>query len=203
MIPLLLITAASGMASPSVVDAERSYAQMAQSMGQWTAFRTTAAPQAIIFVPDPVNAATWLRGKTDPQVAVKWQPAEAFVACDGKTAATTGPWQRPTSSGYFTTIWSRSDGKWQWALDFGDALEKTPGPAPTRVPVRRASCAAVGAAKPPLPSHAAKSGAGSSEDHSLQWLWQVEADGARHLLVFLWNGKMFKTVIDKTITAAS
>src|SRR5206468_9350366 len=117
VISIALIFAAASLSSPSVVEAERAYAAMAQKDGQWTAFRATAAPRAVLFVPDPVDAASWLQGKKDPPTAVKWQPAAAFVACDGKAAVTTGPWQRPISVGYFTTIWSRPGTTWRWNVD--------------------------------------------------------------------------------------
>jgi hypothetical protein len=198
---MLVAAAATGISSPSIVDAERAYAQMAQRLGQWSAFRATAAPGAILFVPDPVDAKTWLDGKEDPPVSVRWQPARAFIACDGLAAATTGPWQRPTSVGYFATIWSRSHGKWRWNVDFGDALEKPLPSPPKSVPVRRASCKSVTEGKMPRRAQSAKASSGSSPDQSLQWNWRVEGDGSRHLLVNLWDGKRFETVIDKIIPA--
>jgi hypothetical protein len=199
MIPLLLLATAAGLNSPSVVDAERAYAAMAQSAGQWTAFRATAASGAVMFVPDPVNAIAWLQGKKDPAVAVKWQPSAAFVACDGEMAVTTGPWQRPTSVGYFVTIWSRAAALWRWNVDFGAALDQALPPAPQNLPVTRASCRPVRRRTPPKLPSAAKAGAGSSADHSLQWTWRIEPNGSRHLLAYLWNGRSFDTVIDRTI----
>src|SRR5438309_4389081 len=127
------------MSSPSVVDAERAYAAMAERKGQWTAFRATAAPGAILFVPDPADAADFLKDRKDPPVAVKWQPSQSFVSCDRSTGANLGPWQRPTSVGYFATIWSRTRGAWPWNVDFGDALDRAMPAAPAKVPARRAS----------------------------------------------------------------
>jgi hypothetical protein len=199
MISIVLIAAVSGMSSASIVAAERAYAEMAQRMGQWTAFRATAAPGAVMFVPEPVEAANWLDRREDPPVAVKWQPSAAFVACDGKAAATLGPWQRPTSVGYFTTLWSRSGAKWQWDVDFGDALGKALPPAPRRVPVRRASCKPAEPGKLPRLGGGAKSARGSSPDRTLEWTWRVEPDGSRHLLVYLWNGRGYDPVIDRSI----
>jgi hypothetical protein len=199
MFPLLL--AAVSMSSPSVVDAERAYAAMAQEKGQWTAFRTTAAPGAVMFVPDPVDAAEFLKDRKDPPVAVKWQPSESYVSCDGRTGANLGPWQRPKSVGYFATVWSRMGKSWRWNLDFGNALDAAMPAAPAKVRVRRASCrTAKPALLPKLPA-VDKSGSGSSRDHSLEWTWRVEKAGARHLLVYLWNGRRYDTVIDRTIGA--
>lgn len=201
MIPLFVLAPVS-MSSPSVVDAERAYAAMAQEKGQWTAFRTTAAPGATMFVPDPVDAAEFLKGRKDPAVAVKWQPAESYVSCDGRTGANLGPWQRPNSVGYFTTVWTRSNKSWQWNVDFGNALDKAMPEAPAKVSVRRASCRTAKPALLPKLATATKSGGGSSRDHSLEWTWRVEKDGSRHILVYLWNGRAYDTVIDRSIAAS-
>jgi hypothetical protein len=193
---ILLLLAAVSMSSPSPVDAERAYAAMAQEKGQWTAFRTTAAPGAVMFAPDPVDAAAFLKGRTDPSVSVNWQPAQSYLSCDGKTAANIGPWQGRQHVGYFTTIWSRMGGSWRWDIDFGDVLASAIA-APAKVSVRRASCRAAKPALLPRLAAADKSGRGSSADHSLEWTWRVEKRGTRHLLVYLWNGRSYDTVIDR------
>ena len=200
MIALLL--AAESMSSPSVVDAERAYAAMAQKIGQWTAFRATAAPNATMFVPDPVPAADFLKDRNDPPVAVKWQPSQSYLSCDGRTGANLGPWQRPASVGYFVTVWTRYGKTWRWDVDFGDALDKAMPAAPKTVPVRRASCRWAKLSLLPTLDPVEKSGSGSSGDHSLAWIWRVEKGGARHMLVYLWNGRRYDTVIDRTIAAS-
>lgn len=197
----LLLLAAVSMSSPSVVDAERAYAAMAQEKGQWTAFRATAAPGAIMFVPDPVDAAEFLNNRKDPAVAVKWQPAQSYLSCDGKTGANLGPWQRPNSVGYFTTVWTRSGGAWRWNVDFGDGLKAAMAAAPAKLTPRRASCRLAKPALLPKLAAVDKSGSGSSADHSLEWTWRVEKNGSRHFLVYLWNGRGYDMVIDRTIAA--
>ena len=105
---MLATILALAAASPTVIDAERAFAQMAQDKGQWTAFRATAAPDAVMFVPQPVKAQAWLKDKKDPPKAIRWQPTHAWVSCDDKTAVDTGNWQRPDGTvGFFTTIWQR------------------------------------------------------------------------------------------------
>lgn len=198
---MLLLLAAVSMSSPSVVDAERAYAAMAQEKGQWTAFRATAAPGAIMFVPDPVDAAEFLNNRKDPAVAVKWQPAQSYLSCDGKTGANLGPWQRPNSVGYFTTVWTRSEGAWRWNVDFGDGLKAAMAAAPAKLTPRRASCRLAKPALLPKLAAVDKSGSGSSADHSLEWTWRVEKNGSRHFLVYLWNGRGYDMVIDRTIAA--
>jgi hypothetical protein len=50
----------------TAIDAERAFAAMAQTGGQWSAFRDFAAPDGTRFVPDAVNARQFLEGRTDP-----------------------------------------------------------------------------------------------------------------------------------------
>lgn len=198
---MFALLAAVSMSSPSVVDAERAYAAMAEEKGQWTAFRATAAPGAVMFVPDPVDAAEFLKGRKDPAIAVKWQPAQSFVSCDGKTGANLGPWQRPDSVGYFTTVWTRSGGAWRWNVDFGDSLKVAMPAASTKLAPRRASCRAAKPALLPKLAAVERSGRGFSADHSLEWTWRVEKDRSRHFIVYLWNGRRYDTVIDRKIAA--
>lgn len=118
-------TAVDAGPAQSAVDAERAFAADAHKLGQWTAFRKWAADDALIFVPQPVNAQKWLKDRKDPPVAVFWWPGRSYVSCDGSHAVNTGPWVREwgKSVGYFTTVWQRqSDGGWKWTYDAGDAL---------------------------------------------------------------------------------
>lgn len=113
-------------AAPSVIAAERAFASRAQSEGQWTAFRATAGPDAIMFAPDRVGAHQFLeRFTSDPAVAVMWWPGRVWVSCDGTLAVTTGPWVRNggTKVGSFTTVWRREPGEaWRWVYDNGREL---------------------------------------------------------------------------------
>ena len=48
-------------ASPGLIVArELAFARAAREDGQWTAFRAFAADDAVMFVPEPVNARDWL-----------------------------------------------------------------------------------------------------------------------------------------------
>ncbi|HEV7233740.1 MAG TPA: hypothetical protein VGN36_05800, partial [Sphingorhabdus sp.] len=79
------------IANPSaVIAAEIAFNRLAQEKGQWTAFRETAAKEALMFLPQPTLVQDWLKGRADPPVSVKWQPHKAFMSCDGKTGVTTG-----------------------------------------------------------------------------------------------------------------
>lgn len=180
-------------ANPSaVVKAELAFARLAQEKGQWTAFRETADKDAVMFVPEAVNAQAWLRKRADPPRAVAWQPYRIFVSCDGSYAASSGPWAQPDGrSGTFTTIWRRQrDGSFKWLLDFGSDT-RLPLPDDPIIEGKVADCGARGAGARPLMeggehdkrSHKDKwepvriaippppSGEGQSDDGSLRWRW--------------------------------
>ena len=190
------------IASPSAVIAEEiAFNRLAQEKGQWTAFRHTAAKEATMFVPQPVDAQTWLKGRADPVQSVKWQPHKAFMSCDGKTGVTTGAALWPNGkAGYFTTVWqlfqrSPDDpGEWRWVLDHGDLID-SPREAPEFIETRVASCKGQPPAALIAPAEGAKMKAGLSRDQSLSYTWVVQTDGARTLEVKLWNGTTADAVI--------
>jgi hypothetical protein len=191
-------------ANPSaVVAAEIAFNRLAQEKGQWTAFRETAAKDAVMFVPQQVNARDWLKGRKDPPKSVTWQPHNIFVSCSGDLGASTGAWQRPDGSvGYFTTIWRRDEkkGTWTWILDHGDTLA-SPRAAPEMIAARVAKCRRD---RPSAPPPGAKPpGKGERPvpppDESLRWTASVAADGSRTVQVLLWNGAAYETVIDDRV----
>ena len=205
MLAAILLAAA---ALQSAVDAERAFAAMAQTEGQWTAFRAYAAPEAVMFVPEAVNAREWLAGREDPPIPVMWWPGRAIVSCDGNMAVTTGPWVRAGGSlrGYFTTVWQRqADGSWKWLIDHGDVL-KIPRAALDDVPVRNPVCGK------PIPPTVWTNLAGRvrqkdfdhrlSDDRSLKWGWVVRPDGSRSISVGLWNGRGYDPVLVDEVAAA-
>ncbi len=202
MILALLLVAAPQTA----VEAEREFAAMAQTKGLWTAFRATAADDAVMFVPDEVDAQTWLKDRKDPLLGYMWWPAKAFIACDGKTAATTGPSVLGKTRGYFTTIWeAQADGSWKWILDHGDGLIK-PVAAGEKVIVRRASCRNQPPVAPPGAPAAGNILIGPaksyvSRDRTLTWDYAVGTAGDRRVRVFVWNGRSYETVIDDRVLA--
>jgi hypothetical protein len=196
MIAALLLAAA---APPSAIDAERAFAADAQKLGQWTAFRKYATDDALMFIPQPTNAQTFLKERKDPPVSVFWWPGQSYVSCDGNTAVNTGPWVREwgKSVGYFTTVWQRqADGNWKWIYDGGDSLtlpraeggDIKPLIASCKTKAGKASYSWMAA---PAPATAE----GRSKDGTLYWSWMVEQSGARQLVVQLWMGDKFLTVI--------
>jgi len=193
MIIALLLAAAS----PSAIDAERAFAADAQKNGQWTAFRHFAAPDAVMFVPDRVNAQTWLKDRTDPPASVFWWPGRSYVSCDGSVAVNTGPWVRGygRSVGYFTTVWVRqADGGWKWIYDGGDAEKFARGEGGDIAPFV-ASCKG-------RPSGVIQATSQHSKDQTLAWLVNLGPRGQRRLRVYQWNGARYQMVIEDKVAAS-
>jgi hypothetical protein len=210
VLPLLAGCAGSGddirnrplAANPSAfIAAEMSFARLAQDKGQWTAFRETSAPEAVMFVPQRVKARDWLKGQKDPATAVKWQPHAVYVSCDGNAGATTGAWQNGAENGYFTTVWIRdAKGRFSWILDHGDTLS-SPREAPDFIASKQAAC---GTRPDRIGAGAAEAGAEKTDtwsDTTLQWSSIVHTDGSRRVTIRLWDGSSMATVIDDQVAA--
>src|SRR4051812_40690210 len=197
----------------TAVDAERAFAADAKRIGQWTAFRKYADKDAVMFTPQAVWVRDFLANRKDPPKTIRWAPAHSFISCDGRIAVNTGPWWGADGlhHGYFTTVWQRTGGAWQWVYD-GGAAESGPLPAaPRSAHVHRASCQtkAPGAPIPPPPALTAKqarttpedNGRGQSADRTLGWDWKVEKNGARKLRVYQWTGVRYAQVIFNDVPA--
>lgn len=186
----------------SVIAAEIAFNRLAQEKGQWTAFRETAADDAIMFTPQKVNAREWLKKRADPPRSVSWAPSMVYVSCDGNVAASTGGWTRPDGSvGYFTTIWRRDKkGAWKWVLDHGDTLASA-RKKPDFLTGKVATCKR---GERPAPPPGAKPGEGPPppQDESLLWTADVAADNSRRVTVKMWTGDAYETVIDDRVAAS-
>ena len=201
-----------GYANPSAVIAtEIAFARLAQEKGQWTAFRSTATKDAVMFVPQAAYAQDFLKGKADPAKAVAWQPHQVWSSCDGTLAITRGAWQAPGgTTGYFTTVWQRQkDGKYKWVLDQGDELAM-PMDAPDMIVAKVADCPAgyrpERAPKPrdfkgKLPALDPAHLAGRSFDGTLSWDVTVTPAGARRFVVSMTADGKPTTVQDLQVEA--
>ncbi|MPT49155.1 MAG: hypothetical protein E2598_12185 [Sphingobium sp.] len=196
----------------SIFAADIAFSRMAREQGQWTAFRKTAADDAVIAVQRPELAANWLKGKQDPPQAVKWQAHRAYVSCDGRLGATTGAWQGPDGAqGYFTTVWRRDKkGEWKWVFDHWDRL-MTPRDSVEALEGHVANCKNLPGRRGPgadiMPSPDDRK---SSKDHkaeappldeSLRWSYDIGTDGSRHVRISLWNGSGYDMVIEDKVGA--
>lgn len=194
MLPMTLVAAQD---PETAIDAERAFNRSAQTEGQWTAFRKFAAPDATMFVPQPVNAQEWLKDRKDPAKSVEWWPTANYVSCSGKVAVNTGGWVRADGSvGYFSTLWiQQDDGSWKWELDSGDALAAA-RPRPAQPTVVRASCGG----KPEIDmggclSDDVSMGCYAASDQSLQARW-TRTSGQRTFSVAIWNGHGWQEVLN-------
>ena len=197
-------------ANPSkVIATELAFARAAQDKGQWTAFAEFATDDAVMFVPEAVNAQAWLMGRGNPPQAVRWQPHQVWSSCDGSLAVTRGAWQRADGSvGYFTTVWQRQakekDG-YRWVLDQGDALAE-PLAAPEMIGAKVAECprpmqhdAVI--LEPPQCTAQGCSGGGRSGDDTLEFRYQTQPDGARTFRVLLRTGAELEEVLLSEVAA--
>lgn len=186
-------------ADPSaVIAAELAFARLAQEKGQWTAFIETSTDDAVMFVPQAVNAHQWLRQQTNPAQAVKWQPHQVWSSCDGTLAVTKGAWQRPNGVGYFTTVWQRQkNGDYKWVLDQGDGLKEAL-PAPEMIAGQVAECSK--ASPPDIPAAEGRT-VGWSKDKTLQWIVEVEPDSSRSFKVHRWDGNGYEEVLRSDVAA--
>jgi hypothetical protein len=213
LLAALALTACSGQGRPrgpelplaanpsAVIAAELAFARLAQEKGQWTAFSQYAADDAVMFVPEPVNARQWLKKQTNPAQAVKWQPHQVWSSCDGTLAVTKGAWQQPNGTvGYFTTVWERHrNGEYKWVMDQGDALAQ-PLTEPEMIGATVADCSA-----PPAEAIAAippaKLVEGRSKDGTLWWHVTVSPDQSRSVTVSYWDGSGWKDAINERVAA--
>lgn len=190
------------IANPSaIIASDIGFNQLAQQKGQWTAFRETAAKDAILFAPQPAAALGWLKGKADPAASLNWRPHKAFMSCDGKTGVTTGAWERPDGTvGYFTTVWqfveknARGDGEWKWVLHHHATLT-APRVPKEMIETKVASCSGQAPATLAPPSDGKIEKSGYAGDQSLRYSYIVQPNGARTVEIKLWNGAATETVI--------
>ncbi|RST29679.1 hypothetical protein HMF7854_01680 [Sphingomonas ginkgonis] len=216
MILAPLLAVGLGAAAPDPVSVERAFAADARKLGQWTAFRSYAAPNAVMFVPQQVEADRYLRGRADPPSPLSWQPVVSFQSCDGSLAIDQGPWQDSGSRlGRFTTVWLRAETsagrRWMWVYDGGETLTR-PLARAARAVGRRASCTALPANVPdadsreqgflpppdaPMPTAQAH----HSADYSLRYAYWSDASGRRTFRAWLWKGRAWQLIIDQKIAA--
>jgi hypothetical protein len=187
----MILALLAAAAVPPVEQAERAFASMAQTKGQWTAFRAFAAPDAQMMIEGPQPAAPFLHDRKDPPVAVMWWPAHTVTSCDGTLAFSTGPWRRKggLTMGHYLTIWRHDAAGWRWIYD-GGAEDHSPSLAGDKVRSLRASCGRM--AKMPVRSQHEEVG-GASRDGSLQWsLISLERQHYA-LSIYYWTTRGWKT----------
>lgn len=118
----------------TLIESERAFARLSVERGIGVAFSSYAAPDAVVFRPEPVDLATWLEANPAPDGTLDWRPELAGLAASGDLGWTTGPWRLDTGGGTFhgtyLTLWRlQPDGTWKWEIDIGISHpEPPPGP---------------------------------------------------------------------------
>ncbi|MEO1969257.1 MAG: hypothetical protein ABGW87_11155 [Sphingomonadaceae bacterium] len=178
-----------------VVATEIAFAREAKEQGQWKAFRDYAAKDAVMFVPQPVNARDWLKDRKDPAQAVDWDAYQVWSSCDGSLAVTRGGWTGPDGThGVFTTVWRRQKkGEYLWELDQGEPTSE-PLKAPEFLDGNIADCPL---GRDPRQRGAQPAVANTSNDGTLRYDWTVSPDGkTRHFEVWMASGGTMKSVLN-------
>jgi ketosteroid isomerase-like protein len=122
-----------------VAEAERAFAALAEAKGISTAFKTYAADEGIMFVPDPRPAKAFFEKQGEAPGTLRWWPVYAGIAQSGDLGFSTGPYVSENDGrkghGWFFTVWRRqADGSWRWLLDHGTpTAEASPLEADTPV----------------------------------------------------------------------
>lgn len=206
--------------SSAILVADIAMARLAQDKGQWTAFRETAAPDAVTLMAGAVLAADWLKGRADPAQATRWQAKRLFISCDGRTGAASGVLQFPDGpAGIYTSVWQNLEkprakkSKWRWVFNHG-AVAASPVANDDMISSRTAVCTGdpkallAGVQMGALPKDAdiaapGASGARASADGTMVWRWQVRADNSRLVTIELWNGSAFDVVVRDDVPAGA
>ena len=192
-----------------VVAAELNFDRAARDKGRWTGAAESAAPGAVMFVPQPVKAREWLKGRANPAQAPSRQPTHIWSSCDGTLALSQGVWQGADGKGgSFATLWQRQkDGAYKWVLDQRDVLASIP-PQPDMVGADVADCpprAPEMAEKPPAAPTVKPAELkvedllrGEAQDGTLRWDTASGATG-RELHVFMKQNGAMREVLSAKI----
>ena len=111
-----------------MVDAEHAFAQLAADKDTRTAFLANMTSDAVVFVPDQINAKSFWEARTANKSLLSWAPNFADISSNGILGYTTGNWEfrakgkddTPSAFGDFITLWLRQpDGRYKWVVDIG------------------------------------------------------------------------------------
>ncbi|MDH4037219.1 MAG: nuclear transport factor 2 family protein [Candidatus Krumholzibacteria bacterium] len=135
---MLMSTTAGDPAMPppvaSLVEAERAFAKMAETVSVRDAFLANLADGALLFNPGPVDGRALYEGRAPSAVLLAWQPVYAEIAASADFGFTTGPWSfspdresDPVAFGHFVSVWKKpAGGSWKVAVDIGIGHERMP-----------------------------------------------------------------------------
>lgn len=133
---ILLSTAIFGQAQADltkVVETEKAFAKLAEEKGTKAAFLANLSNDAVLFLPDQVNAKEYWLNRAESKALLSWAPNFADVSANGLLGYTTGNWEfrpngkgdTPSAYGEFITVWQRQpDGPYKFVVDIGVGHEK-------------------------------------------------------------------------------
>jgi hypothetical protein len=110
----------------SLVEAEKSFSDMAVKSGTRAAFNAFAAPEALSFMPNPTNSREFYNVQPDMKT-LSWFSVYGRVSKSGDWGFTTGRFEQAgEQKGYgdFLSVWKVINGKWAVVLDIGASHNK-------------------------------------------------------------------------------
>lgn len=197
-----------GYANPSALIADEiALSQLAREKGQWKALRDTAAPGAVMFVPEKVNADKWLKGRKSPPAAAKWAPYRVWMSCDGSFGVVEGGRTENGASSHYAAVWQhQKDGGYKWLIRraIGQA---GPVKAPDMLSATVADCdkahrrrdSATRQAQPSQPAAVVEAQSGYSTDRTLHWRSGKDAAGIPRILVQIRQGGQMRSVLGQQL----
>lgn len=110
----------------AMVATERAFSNLSKEKGIKDSFATYIEEDGILF-----RGGAWVKGKPwtlehpNPPVTLVWWPTHGGISSSGDLGWTTGPYEvkqgDETGHGNFVTVWRKQpDGKWRFAIDFGN-----------------------------------------------------------------------------------
>lgn len=140
---------AAAITPAPVVAAERAFAADGLAMGVQASFLKHAAPDGIVFGPEPILAKAAF-GQPQPKgPPLVWWPLWAGISRSGDLGFTSGPYTvggQPRA--WYFTVWAKQpDGGWKWLFDGGPPSDAS-GAAPKDSPVAYARLSARRAGSP-------------------------------------------------------
>lgn len=127
LVASLCLARAANAGPEELVTQERAFATAVVATGLRPAFLQFLAPDGVLFRPRPVNGTEFFQKSPEDPGLLEWSPAYARLAAGGDLGFTLGPWRYRAArtnttlqaTGYYLTVWRRTDAGWKVALDAG------------------------------------------------------------------------------------
>ncbi|MFN0255681.1 DUF4440 domain-containing protein [Pedobacter ureilyticus] len=115
----------------SLISTEKAFAQKLAKDGQNAAFTEFAAPDGIVFRPNPVNAKKFFATAPDTK-NITWEPNYARLSKSRDWGFTSGSYVADGKTfGHYLSVWKGKDGEWKLVIDLGtDAIKPIKGKEP-------------------------------------------------------------------------